>query len=561
MLHSVTLEGGGARLVSALVALRGAAQAVRVPLEVPDAAAARAARRELLDHLDGYLLPRLREPDRPLLAVVIGPTGAGKSTLVNSLAEAELTAAGALRPTTRTPVLLCAPGDVDAFAAERVLPANEDGSVTAIRVLPADQFTRGLAVMDAPDVNSVVATNRELSTRLAAVADLWLFVTTANRYADAVPWRLLDEAATRGVAVAVVLNRVPPEREEELSAFVAQMLAERDLGTAPFFTLRETELAKGRIPAEDVAALRRWLADLAADGVAGTELRAQTMRAVLTGIPARAATAAEASRAQAGAADQLRAEALAAYQDAWDACGLAVTDGSLFGDDLATRWEAYAGSSGLTGGADRNATIALEEALAGALYTQVKAAGDAAAGQTAASWRAFPGGGVLLDSAGGDLTVSSPGLEAELGRAVARWRDGVSGLVEGAGARHAEVGPYVPAVLSATLAPEGSGPHQALAAVFTDGPQLVGAATELLKSRVTEVLEQEAWRYTTLVDHLRLEPGAADRLREAAAEVALALGTAVTEESAESDPADADIGEDDGKDPADDSKSSSEAAT
>src|SRR4051812_19969518 len=311
MLHSVTLEGGGARLVSALVALRGAAQAVRVPLEVPDAASARAARRELLDHLDGYLLPRLREPDRPLLAVVIGPTGAGKSTLVNSLAEAELTAAGALRPTTRTPVLLCAPGDVDAFAAERVLPASEDGSVTAIRVLPAEQFTRGLAVMDAPDVNSVVATNRELSARLAAVADLWLFVTTANRYADAVPWRLLDEAAARDVAVAVVLNRVPPEREEELSAFVAQMLAERDLGTAPFFALRETELADGRIPADDVAALRRWLADLAADGAAGTELRAQTMRAVLTGIPARAATVAEASRAQAGAADQLRAEALA----------------------------------------------------------------------------------------------------------------------------------------------------------------------------------------------------------------------------------------------------------
>ena len=48
-----------------------------------------------------------------------------------------------------------------------------------------------------------------LAAQLLAAADLWLFVTTANRYADAVPWALLDGAAARDITVAVVLNRVP----------------------------------------------------------------------------------------------------------------------------------------------------------------------------------------------------------------------------------------------------------------------------------------------------------------------------------------------------------------
>ena len=40
--------------------------------------------------------------------------------------------------------------------------------------------------------------NRELAAQLLAAADLWLFVTTAARYADAVPWDLLRTAARPG---------------------------------------------------------------------------------------------------------------------------------------------------------------------------------------------------------------------------------------------------------------------------------------------------------------------------------------------------------------------------
>ncbi len=69
----------------------------------------------------------------------------------------------------------------------------------------------GIAILDAPDIDSVVIANRELATQLLAAADMWMFVTTAARYADAVPWEFLRDAVTRGTAVAIVLDRVAPD--------------------------------------------------------------------------------------------------------------------------------------------------------------------------------------------------------------------------------------------------------------------------------------------------------------------------------------------------------------
>ena len=38
--------------------------------------------------------------------------------------------------------------------------------------------------------------NRQLATQLLAAADLWLFVTSAARYADAVPWGFCEPLQT-----------------------------------------------------------------------------------------------------------------------------------------------------------------------------------------------------------------------------------------------------------------------------------------------------------------------------------------------------------------------------
>ena len=51
-----------------------------------------------------------------------GSTGAGKSTLTNSLVRREVSRSGVLRPTTRSPVLVHHPADSGAFLSQRILP-------------------------------------------------------------------------------------------------------------------------------------------------------------------------------------------------------------------------------------------------------------------------------------------------------------------------------------------------------------------------------------------------------------------------------------------------------
>ncbi|MGH2995208.1 MAG: ATP-binding protein, partial [Gaiellaceae bacterium] len=70
-------------VTDSLAALRDAAKDVRLDLEVPGAVDARGVRDDLVAQVDDYLLPRLAEMDAPVLMVVGGSTGAGKSTLVN----------------------------------------------------------------------------------------------------------------------------------------------------------------------------------------------------------------------------------------------------------------------------------------------------------------------------------------------------------------------------------------------------------------------------------------------------------------------------------------------
>ena len=77
---------------------------------------------ELTNQIDDYLLPRLANLDAPLLVAIGGSTGSGKSTITNSLVGEDVTEPGLLRPTTRTPVLVCNPEDELWFTSGGVLP-------------------------------------------------------------------------------------------------------------------------------------------------------------------------------------------------------------------------------------------------------------------------------------------------------------------------------------------------------------------------------------------------------------------------------------------------------
>ena len=79
---------------------------------------------------------------------------------------------------------------------------------------PTRACAPGLALVDAPDIDSVEHANRELADQLVEAADLCLFVTTATRYADRVPWLVLGRVRERGLPLVVVVNRLPPEADD-----------------------------------------------------------------------------------------------------------------------------------------------------------------------------------------------------------------------------------------------------------------------------------------------------------------------------------------------------------
>ena len=167
--------------------------------------------RQLRDHLEGFVRPRAADLDAPLLVLLLGPTGSGKSSLLNTIAGAEVSRAGVLRPTTREAILYASEGD-----AKQILSGARLRLIAADRIVHAvaPASSSGVAVIDAPDIDSVERDNRLLADILLEACDLCVFVTTATRYADLVPWQVLHRVQERGLPLVVLLNRVPRESHD-----------------------------------------------------------------------------------------------------------------------------------------------------------------------------------------------------------------------------------------------------------------------------------------------------------------------------------------------------------
>ncbi|MCV2491781.1 ABC transporter [Geodermatophilus sp. YIM 151500] len=447
----------------ALETLRDRVAELSFGLAVPGRADAAREARAVVDQVDDYLLPRLRDLDAPLLAVVGGSTGAGKSTLVNSLLHADVTRAGVLRPTTRAPVLVCAPADRAAFAGDRVLPhlarttgapGGPDDGHGALRLVAHDALPAGLALLDAPDVDSVVTANRDLAAQLLAAADLWIFVTTAARYADAVPWDLLHTAVQRGTAVAVVLDRVPPEARDEVADDLAGMLRRAGLSAARLFVVAERPLDGGLLPAEEIAPLRAWLLGLAADQEQRDAVVRQTLAGALDSLSDRVTGLLAAEEQQHAAARTLQEAADAAYARARQEVDDAVAGGALLRGEVLARWQEFVGTgewmrglqasvgrlrdrigSAMTG--RRTSPEQVQASLGSSVADLLQAAADSAAERTATSWRSLPGGTALLAGRERDLEAASPDFPDAAVDEVRDWQGEVLELVrsEGAGKR------------------------------------------------------------------------------------------------------------------------------
>jgi hypothetical protein len=425
-------------LTDMLGRLRDAAGAVRLDLEIPGAVEAGRTRDDLVAQVDDYLLPRLRQMDAPLLMVVGGSTGAGKSTLVNSLVGSVVSPAGVLRPTTRAPVLACHPDDLAWFEDQRILPAlpRATGGTPApgtLQLVGTPALPPGLALLDSPDIDSVLAENRALANQLLAAADAWLFVTTAARYADAVPWEFLQGARERGTALSVVLNRVPEDARGEVSTHLAEMLRTHDLGSAELLLVPEVALDGELLPAGALAPVRRWLDALAADAQARADLVRRTLRGALASLPRRTATIERAAAEQLAVAAELTADVDAAYAAALREVEEALRSGSLLRGEVLARWHEVVGTGDLMRALetrvgrvrDRLKSLAtgrssapeeLQAAVESRVEAVILAGAERAAERAARAWRDRVPGKALL--AGADRATE---------RAARAWRDPAAG--------------------------------------------------------------------------------------------------------------------------------------
>ncbi len=346
-----------ASLLDAVADLRRDVAATEFPLEVPGVEVARARRAALLDQLDDHLLPRLRELAAPGLVVVAGSTGAGKSTIVNSLLREEVSPAGVLRPTTRKPVLVHHPADAELLEAHPLL-ADVD-------VLARESVPRGLAIIDAPDLDSLLTANRTAAHRLLEAADLWLFVTTAARYGDALPWQVLDRANERRTSMAMVLNRVPAEALVAVRGDLLGRLRERGMGSVPLFLVPDAGPHEGMLSEATVAPILRWLSVLAGSDRAQSVI-ARTQRGSLAALQPWIEELADAVQAQVDARtglERLIEEALVA---AAERASRAVVTGAVADGPVRSGWTAHAGAAGPLGGGwrSRRARGSRTEALA-----------------------------------------------------------------------------------------------------------------------------------------------------------------------------------------------------
>ena len=412
-------------LEAALLNLRKRIAAIPLVFQISGSAEVKAERGKLLSQIDDYLLPRVRRSAGPVLVALVGSTGAGKSTLVNSLVGANVSATGVRRPTTNSPVLACHPDEIDWFAENNFLPTlprvRQEGLARPGRdgllVLAASEgMPRGIALLDTPDIDSVVQAHHEFAYQFLDASDLWLFMTSASRYADGPVWEILQHARDRKASLGVVMSRIPQAYRTELVDHFNAMLDANGIAAADRFVIPEIPLIDGMLPPDAYQSIRDWLADTAARADRRVAVLSQTMSGVLDTFKTRIPAVAAHVEAQVVLRAELRRAAETAYENAFAEASEGIKDGTLLRGEVLARWEdcvvggdlrprrgakpARSGNKkGKRARRGPSRSAALNAALRSAIESYIVAVADRAAEAVEGSWRADPAGAVLLADA------------------------------------------------------------------------------------------------------------------------------------------------------------------
>lgn len=463
--------------------------------------------RELRDHTRGYLLPRARDLDSPLVIVLLGPTGSGKSTLFNTIAGAPVSRTGVLRPTTRHAVVVATDADARAVV--------DDGPLAAIppdRLEVRDEGARpGVVIVDAPDVDSVEHRNRAIADTLLELADLCVFVTTATRYADRVPWDVLARAEQRRIPLVVVVNRLPPgEDATTVITDVHRLLGDTTLAALEVLAVPEGALnATGRgLDRAAVEPLLARIVELSRDRVKRRAMAEQALTGAVAGLSPLAGAIAEDLDHDAIAADALRLVLATDYADETVRLRERLNGGTVLREEVIRHWHSFVGADQITRlfssgiGKVRGTIMAtvrgtppapvavVQQGAADDVAALVVAHAAEAARRTAAHWAG--------DARGADVIAADPGLWTASPDLTVRTRTTVDEWVRSIAADVAIIGADKKGIARAASLGVNAGAVTIMLATFAHTGGITGAevgiaaATAFLNQKLMNALFGEA---------------------------------------------------------------------
>lgn len=191
------------------------------------------------------LLPRVDNPGRPLRVVFAGPTGSGKSTMINGVVGRNVTPSGSMRPTTRLPLVYTKPSLAGDFVGYKVVTGKAP-------------ILDDMCLIDTPDIDSTSRENHRLARTVLEAADVVVFVSSALRYADLVPWRVLRDLEERGIPVIHALNRISTSSAGVVTDY--RRMLRREGMHGPVIRVEEHRLRpRGQVPGASLRNLRRQL--------------------------------------------------------------------------------------------------------------------------------------------------------------------------------------------------------------------------------------------------------------------------------------------------------------
>ncbi len=533
---------------------------------------------QLADHVAGHLRVRVNSLDAPLLVLIVGPTGAGKSTVLNTLAGWPASQVGVLRPTTRSAVLLVHPGDRDALL-QGTLAGFAGGQ---IRVVEASSVERGVALVDAPDIDSIEHANRELADRLVEAADLGIFVTTATRYADRAAWSVLERIRQRGLPLIVIVNRMPPGASDQQGVLgdVARLLSEGDLagalesghliGASPEGTGGSRPETLGIIEGDieshgemlrgaAIAPIERRIAHLRGDRNARVALAARALAGSLAGLGDLLEAIADDAHHEAIDVEALRRTMVQEFGHRLDDLRADVRRGTMLREEALRHWQAFVGADQVTRFFSRGigrvrgaiaellrpASAPVEEVRAATTDDLVVAASSRAAEAARRTATAWATDASMAGAVDGDPTLwgTSDDFEPRLRARLERWIESIATDIAAKGrpkrrlAQGASIGVNTlgTGVMLATFIHTGglTGAEvgvaaataflnqKLLTALFGEAAmvELVQDARQRLDVVLTETIEAEGERFARLLPPVGSLAGLAGDLRAAAADL------------------------------------------